>query len=88
MVFRITDVQPYAAIFDLTPGGVVAYRAQNLRQNQFDKILLAEAHQTPVGQHGDSRVARAVGDQRFFAKGHTGTEIGEMDLAASAGDGA
>ena len=88
VVFGIADIQPHtAAIADSKFRPVIAGRTQDLGQDEFDEQLFAEPHESAIGQHGNGGIARAVGNQGFFTKGHARAEISEMNLAAAGGDG-
>ena len=61
---------------------LVAHPLQQRLVHELAEILLVEAHEHAVGQHGDGGVALGFGDQRFFAEGVADAELGELDAFA------
>ena len=72
------NVQPHGAFLSELNGLVVGDRAQGRFLDQLVEILLREAHQLTIGQHGHGGVASGFRHQRFFTEAVAFAELGQL----------
>ena len=75
-------IQPDRAIFGEAGGLFIANLVHQGGLQQFLEVLLGQAHQGAIGQHGDGGVALVVGYQRVLAKAGAIAQFGQFYFLA------